>query len=501
MAMAAHVTRLSREVIDRSREAAALFPRLVTKPSVVLLWLASARASQVALLSLVLGLGLGMPRLLDATLPRLYPDLTIEKKVFGLIPRRVVESDPRRETRRSQVTAVGWGGAGLCVGFLLWLHVPVAMGRAQEAARRREQQADELVSSAPHNSLGLYRASLRLATDPAHESALLGKVVDLERRLGPEADGPHGPVQPGRGGATEWRPLAQTSGGLGSVGPDSRYRLERELGRGGMGVVYLATDQVLDRAVALKELPVRLNGESDLVQRFRHEARVLARLTHPHIVQVYDLFEDQGRSWIAMEYVEGGDLAHWIEEHGRLRVAEAAHIARRIAEAMQLAHDKEIVHRDIKPLNVLLTAEGTPKLADFGIARLVASGPNTVAGTVFGSPEYMSPEQAAGQTVDRRSDVYSLGVTLYEMLTGDVPFQGETAVLLVQQLNAAPPPPGRRVDGLPVDLEVAVLAMLEKDPAQRPADMATVARLLAPFAEGEAAVSLRAAANDEVAGA
>jgi predicted Ser/Thr protein kinase len=496
MEIGAHVTRLGRDVIHRSRAAATLFPRLVRKPSVVLLWLMSARVCQVALLSLAVGLGLGLPRLLDATLPRLYPDITVEKKMLGLIPRRVVEADPRQETRRSQVTVSAWGGAGLCVGFLLWLHVPVAMNRAREAARRHEQEADGLVSSAPHDSLTLYRASLRLATDPAHESALLGKVVDLERRLGAEAHGPPAPRQPGRGAATEWRPLAQTSDSLGSVGPDGRYRLERELGRGGMGVVYLATDQVLDREVALKELPVRVGGESDLVQRFRHEARVLARLTHPHIVQVYDLFEGQGRSWIAMEYVAGGDLAHLLEERGRLSVPAAAQLARRIADAMQVAHEKEIVHRDIKPLNVLLSADGTPKLADFGIARLVASGPNTAVGTVFGSPEYMSPEQAAGETVDRRSDIYSLGITLYEMLTGELPFQGETAALLVQQITAAPPPPGQRVDGLPVDLEIVVLAMLEKDPAQRPADMATVARLLAPFAESEVPIHPPSAACD-----
>jgi len=471
----------------RSREAAVLFPRLARKPSVVLLWLASARVSQVALLSLAVALSLGLPHLLEATLPRLYPDITVEKKVFGLIPRRVVEVDPRRETRRFQVTASAWAGAGLCVGFLLWLHVPTAMSRAQEAARRREEEADELLPSAPHDSLGLYRASLRLATDPAHESALLGKVVDLERRLGrvdAGASGSHRPRQPRAGAATEQRPRAQGMSGLGAIGPERRYRLRQELGRGGMGVVYLATDRVLDRQVALKELPVRLNDDSDLAGRFRQEARVLAQLTHPHIVQVYDLFEDQGRSWIAMEYVAGGDLASLIEERGRLTVSEATQVAWRIADAMQLAHEKEIVHRDIKPLNVLLTADGTPKLADFGIARLIASGPHTVVGTVFGSPEYMSPEQAAGETVDHRSDIYSLGVSLYEMLTGNLPFRGETAALLVQQINASPRPPGQLVEGLPVDLEIVVLAMLEKDPAQRPADMATVARLLAPFVEG-----------------
>jgi len=496
--MGARLARTGRELINQSREAFTLFPGLVRKPSVILLWLTGARASQIALLTLVVGLSLGLPPLLNATLPRLYPDITVEKKVLGFITRRVIQVDPRREIRRGQWTAAAWTAAGLCVGIMLWLQVPVVAARATDVAREREREADNLRATAPDRSLGLYRSSMSLATDPVHEASLRAKVRDLERTAGPDilgaarAEG-HGPASRSSpagntGAATMLRPLQDTPASLGSIGPEGRYRLDLELGRGGMGVVYRATDRVLDREVALKELPVQLTTDSDRLQRFRQEARTLARLTHPNIIQVYDLIEDQGRLWIAMEYVDGGDLATLIESRGGLAIRDAACFAWQIAEAMQVAHERDIVHRDIKPMNVLLTANGTPKLADFGLARLRSSGTHTVAGTILGSPDYMSPEQAAGQVADSRSDIYALGITLYEMLTGEPPFEGDTPAILAQHITQLPAPPRQRVADLPLDLELIVLAMLEKDPSQRPADMATVARLLAPFATGEAAM-------------
>jgi len=504
----ARLARKSRELIHQSRAAFTLFPGVVRKPSVILLWLTGARASQIALLTLAVGLSLGLPPLLNATLTRLYPDVVVEKKVLGFIPRRVIEVDPRREIRRDQWTAAAWAGAGLWVGIMLWLQVPVAAARANDVARERERQADGLLATAPAESLGLYRSSMSLATDPAHEASLRAKVRDLERTLvpdplgGAEADGhdPSSPAAPSAdtGAATMLRPLQAAPASLGAIGPEGRYRLELEVGRGGMGVVYRATDRVLDREVALKELPVQLTSDSDRLERFRQEARTLARLTHANITQVYDLIEDQGRLWIAMEYVDGGDLAALIESRGRLAIHEAARFAWQIAQAMQVAHERDIVHRDIKPMNVLLTANGTPKLADFGLARLRSSGSHTVAGTILGSPDYMSPEQAAGQVADSRSDIYALGITLYEMLTGKPPFEGDTPAVLAQHITQLPPPPRQQVADLPLDLELIVLAMLEKDPHQRPADMATVARLLAPFATGEAPMPPQEVADGRV---
>jgi len=491
--MEARLAGATRDLIDRSREAFTLFPGLARKPSAILLWLVGARASQIALLTMAVGLSLGLPPFLNAALPRLYPDVTVEKKVLGFIPKRVTRVDPRREIRRAQWTASAWAGAGLCVGIMLWLQVPMAAARATDVARKREREADSLLASAPRESLVLYRSSMSLAIDPAHEASLRDKVVDLEHKLaadsegGARADG-HGPssLSGNRGVATVLRPLQDPPAGLGSLGPEGRYRLDLELGRGGMGVVYRATDRVLDREVALKELPVQLTTDPDRLQRFRQEARTLARLSHPNIIQIYDLFEDQDRLWIAMEYVDGGDLATMIESRGRLAGHEAARLAWQIAEAMQMAHERDIVHRDIKPMNVLLTANGTPKLADFGLARLVSSGSHTVAGTILGSPDYMSPEQAAGRVADSRSDIYALGITLYEMLTGTPPFEGDTPAILAQHITQLPSPPRQHVADLPLGLELIVLAMLEKDPRQRPADMATVARLLAPFANGAA---------------
>jgi serine/threonine-protein kinase len=282
-------------------------------------------------------------------------------------------------------------------------------------------------------------------------------------------------------GRETYRPDRDASG-IGPIGPTGRYRLTRELGRGGMGVVYHALDTVLEREVALKELPLHLGAKSDVADRFRQEARVLAKLSHPAIVQVYDLIEDQGRLWIALEYVRGGSLADSMKLRGGwLPWAEAARLGRQIAEGLAFAHEQGVVHRDIKPLNVLLT-DGRPptaKLTDFGLAKLAESTEHTQPGSVLGSARYMSPEQAQGRPADARSDLYALGVTFYEVLTGAVPFDGEFAAVLARQIYEAPPDVRARVPEVPEAMASLVAALLEKDPANRPVDAHRVAFALA----------------------
>jgi serine/threonine protein kinase len=258
-----------------------------------------------------------------------------------------------------------------------------------------------------------------------------------------------------------------------------RYVPVSELGRGAMGIVYRARDTVLEREVALKELPPELKADEALCQRFRQEARVLARLTHPNIVQVYDLVESDDRMWMAMELVQGCSLAELLEQRGALPVDEVVELGVAMARAMEFAHGSGVIHRDFKPENVMVTASGVPKVMDFGIAKLMQRAPElTQEGSILGSPAYMSPEQAAGRPADARADVYAFGVTLYEMSTGSTPFTGDLTSVLTQHLTQPPPRPREVAPHVPAPLEDLVLHMLEKSPDDRPSDMTSVAERL-----------------------
>ena len=207
-----------------------------------------------------------------------------------------------------------------------------------------------------------------------------------------------------------------------------RYRLDAQIGAGGMSTVYLATDQTLERRVAIKLMHREIASDSDQLERFRREARAVAQLSHPHIVGVIDAGEDAGRPYIVFEHVEGETLKDRIRRMGRLPMDEAIAYAIEIARALGCAHSHQIVHRDVKPQNVLIDEEGSAKVTDFGIARTLDQDGLTADGRVLGTTDYVSPEQALGHDVNGQTDIYSLGVVLYEMLTGDVPFHGENQV-------------------------------------------------------------------------
>ena len=253
---------------------------------------------------------------------------------------------------------------------------------------------------------------------------------------------------------------------------NGRYELHRRLGRGGMAEVYLARDQMLDRAVAVKVLFPALATDPGFVERFRREAQSAAGLNHPNIVGVYDWGEANGTYFIVMEYVEGESLAEMIQAEGRLNPDRAAEIASDIAAALGFAHrNGGVIHRDVKPGNVLLTREGAVKVADFGIARAISDQSDqnlTKTGSVMGTATYFSPEQARGANVDPRSDVYSLGCVIYEMLTGRPPFQGENAVAIAYKHVQEAPVSPRLVDpAIPDTLEAITLKCLAKNPANR----------------------------------
>jgi serine/threonine-protein kinase len=209
---------------------------------------------------------------------------------------------------------------------------------------------------------------------------------------------------------------------------NGRYRLDAQIGAGGMSTVYLALDQTLERRVAIKLMHREIASDSDQLERFRREARAVAQLSHPHIVGVIDAGEDEGRPYIVFEYVEGETLKDRIRRMGRLPMDEAIAYAIEISRALGCAHSHHIVHRDVKPQNVLIDQEGSAKVTDFGIARTLDQDGLTADGRVLGTTDYVSPEQALGHDVNGQSDIYSLGVVLFEMLTGDVPFHGENQV-------------------------------------------------------------------------
>jgi len=252
----------------------------------------------------------------------------------------------------------------------------------------------------------------------------------------------------------------------------ARYRRERELGRGSMGEVWLATDLQTDRPVALKLLALSREFSpddlADVRERFTREAHAARQLRHPDILQVLETGESGSDAWIVMEYVQGHDLSHFSRPGHLLPVAEALKIGARLARALAHAHEQGVVHRDIKPANVMYDQDaGQLRIMDFGIARM-SDGSRTRTGLVLGTPSFMSPEQLAGLTVDGRSDLYSLGVLLYQLLTGHLPHQSDSMAMLMKKIATAPPPDVRHYrPGLPESLAMVLALALEKRPELR----------------------------------
>jgi serine/threonine protein kinase len=253
-----------------------------------------------------------------------------------------------------------------------------------------------------------------------------------------------------------------------------QYQIIEEIGWGGMAVVYKAYQPALERYVAIKVLPHQFTFDQEFVERFLREARAAAKLNHPHIVTIHDVGQADGTYFIVMEYLEGPSLADLLRQQGALPPQQVAQIVAQVASALDYAHGQGFVHRDVKPSNILMGAEKTPKLADFGIVRAAEGTRLTQTGTVLGTPEYMSPEQAKGLGIDRRTDIYSLGIVVYEMLAGQVPFGGDTMAVLHAHAYEAPD-----LSVLPAGIGAVVGKALMKEPVQRYGSAGTFAQMLA----------------------
>ena len=248
----------------------------------------------------------------------------------------------------------------------------------------------------------------------------------------------------------------------------NRYEILEQLGGGGMAIIYKARDTFLNRMVTIKVLRPEYTSDEDFVKRFRREAQAIASLSHPNIVSIYDVGREADVHYLVMEYVEGDNLKNLIRQQGSIPPEQAVEIARQVSEALQHAHENNIVHRDVKPQNILITKGGRAKLTDFGIAREATTATLTQTDTIVGSVHYLSPEQARGETAGPRSDIYSLGIVLYEMVTGKLPFQGDTPIgVALKHIQDRPPSPSSLNPAVSSNLEKVITRAMAKIPADR----------------------------------
>jgi tRNA A-37 threonylcarbamoyl transferase component Bud32 len=464
---------VSQYVRTQSRESLTLLPVVRRKPRIARHWLLSAHAAFLALVIVLIATPTVLTAASDRLMQELFPSTT-GGKFLGMFKRD--DGNPRLDRAQTIGRSMLWTTGGSLVLLLLWLHLPEAVRQARRRALDLSREADELTGREPTRSVVNYYAALEWSTDHELEQQIRNKIADLDQRIGRERSDEQRAHGATREGTVVLEPGPAPAGGT-RTGLD-RYTITDEIGRGAMGIVHRGVDLTLDRSVALKQLAPALVRDPGVAQRFSQEARALARLSHANIVQVYDLIAAGDQLWIVMELVEGEGLDRYLAREGQIGASAAIHFARQMANGLACAHDAGIVHRDFKPANVLVSRDRRVKIMDFGIAKLAGSSVATQIGTVLGTPAYMSPEQASGRECDIRTDIYALGITLYRMVSGDVPFKGDTRAVLAQHLTQEPASLSSVVEGIDRRFSETVARMLLKDPEQRPRSMHHVAELM-----------------------
>lgn len=435
---------------ERMRPAARLTCEILVRPRLALLWLQSARRAQLALAVVVLLLVAAGPSVCAAIAGTVFPPVTVEKRVLLVIKTNRVVADAWHEPAYQTLLAGVWLLGLAFAGLLFVDHAPAAVRLARHRARR-------LLAMATNETDALKSARL-FAT--AHDLMIDPPAGDERRSADP-------PIATGQSAAKTVLISAANPETTRYLGEADRYRLDSVIDSGGMGVVHAGYDTVLQRPVACKQLFAHLSNDPQQNLRFRQEATALAALSHPHIVGVFDLLEESGSFWIVMELLTGGSLGHQMRGGDALPIDDSVDVICKIADGLGYAHGKGTVHRDVKPMNILFTEAGVPKLADFGNAKPAVPSVYTQQGATMGSPMYISPEQAAGDAADFRSDIYSLGVTLYHVVTGRVPFKGELREILAQHIGREPVAPEEINPQVSGELSDTILTMLSKDPDSR----------------------------------
>ena len=446
---------LSKEISKKFKEGIELVPMVWRKPKVFRYWMLNARRAHLAIIVLIVLVPFILIPSVNLLLSYIFSPVT-EESLFGLI--RTKKDNPFLEYAQLLVTALVWLTSIVICVYLFLIKIPDVIQHSRKIVEDKIAEADKTLILKPSESVLLYSAATEWNVDANYEKIISTKMDKVNKTVFDGIDKTLVVMPPGMTSPENSMSVNAVVAG--------RYPIRKLLGKGAMGSVYLAEDLRLKRDIALKMLAPGLSIDEHLLARFRQEALALARLSHPNIVQVYDFFEENGFFWIAMEFVKGGELDARLKAPEKLPLHEILTLTKQMADALGYAHEQGVVHRDFKPANVLLTLNANVKITDFGIAKLAQSSIHTQLNTVLGTPSYMSPEQANGETTDHRTDIYSLGIVFYQLLAGEPPFKGDHRSIIAQHFLKAVP----RLSELHQDISPEIDEIIQKMLAKKPAD-------------------------------